>query len=267
MRAANLLLLMLLLATAPSWAAEHPALAQARALYNTGDFDGAITAAAAARSDPASAAAAALVTARSHLERFRLRSDATDLLAARDALNNVRAAALSPRDYVDLLVGLGQALFLGETFGAAAELFDSALDRGSLLGARDRLLLLDWWATALDREAQRLNADRRPALLALVVTRMESELRQDAGNAPANYWLAVAARGAGDVERAWQAAIAGWVRARLNDERAEALRTDLDRFVTQVLISERARLRPIREQQEALTSLRAEWDSVKSQWK
>lgn len=261
------LLLLLLLATAPAWAAEHPSLARARALYNAGDYDGAIMAADVARADPAAADAAALVTARSHLERYRLQSDAADLVAAREALGSVRAAALSPRDHVDLLVGVGQALYLGETYGAAAELFDSALSRAVLLGARDRLLLLDWWATAVDREAQRMAADRRAALFERVMARMEAELREDPGNAAANYWLAVAARGAGDVERAWHAASAGWVRASLSPASTEALRTDLDRFVTQVLIPERARTTLPKEQQESLTALRAEWDSVKNQWK
>ncbi len=47
-------------------------------------------------------------------------------------------------------------------FGAAAELFDTALGRSVLIGDRDRLLLLDWWATALDREAQTRPVDGRP---------------------------------------------------------------------------------------------------------
>ena len=249
-------------------AAEHPALAKARALYNAADYDAAITSAAAARLDPASADAAALVAARAYLERYRLRtSDPADLAAAREALGAVRAAALTPRDQIDLLVGLGQALFLGDEFGAAAELFDTALSRASVLPERDRWLLLDWWASALDREAQRLPVDRRASLLGRVGERMEAELREDPGSATANYWLAVAARGTGDVERAWHAAVAAWVRAPLRPESAATLRDDIDRFVTTVLILERARSRPVKEQQVALTELRARWDAVKESWK
>ena len=96
---------------------------------------------------------------------------------------------------------------------------------------------------------------------------MEAELRQDPANTVANYWLAVAARGVGDVDRAWNAAIAAWVRSTLKPEAAETLRTDLDRLVTQALIPERARTRPAREQPESLAALRAEWDLVKQQWK
>jgi len=259
-------LLMLLVTAPPAWGAEHPSLAKARALYNAADYDAAISAADVARADPASADAATLVVARSHLERYRLRLDPGDLVAARGALSTIRPAALAPRDHLDLLVGLGQALYLGETFGAAAELFDTALSQSSLLGARDRLLLLDWWATAIDGEAQKITADRRMPLLERVIARMEDELRQDPGNAPANYWLAVSARGAGDIERAWHAAVAGWIRAILRPESATALRSDLDRLVTEVLIPERARTRPAREQPEAADALRAEWDLVKSQW-
>jgi hypothetical protein len=219
-----------------------------------------------ARADAASADAAALVLGRAHLERFRLRSDPADLAAAREALSAVRAPALTPRDQLDLLVGLGQSLFLGENFGAAAELFDTALSRAAMLPERDRWLLLEWWATALEKDAQRRPSDRRPAVFERIVGRMEDELRSDPGNAPANYWLALAARGAGDLDRAWHAAMAGWIRAGLRPDGAAAVRADLDRLVTQALIPERARARPAREQQEATAALRAEWDAIKTQW-
>jgi hypothetical protein len=188
------------------------------------------------------------------------------LTAARIALSAVRPEALSPRDRVDLLIGLGQALYQGESFGAAAELFDTALSQPVELPDRDRMLLLDWWATAVDREAQSLALDRRMALLGGVMERMEVEVRVDPGSRPANYWLAVAARGSGDPERAWHAAVAGWIRATLRPESALALREDLDRLVSQALILERARSRPTREQGEALTAFRAEWDAIKNQW-
>jgi hypothetical protein len=262
------LLLALVLAAPAADAAEHPSLARARALYNAADYDGAIAAAALARADPAAADAAALVTARSHLERYRLRgSDVADLMAAREALTMVRMLALSPRDQVDLLVGLGQALYLSNAFGAAAELFDISLRRPAPLSERDRSMLLDWWANALDRESQLRPVDRRAALMRPVVDRMEEELELDPGNATANYWLAVAARGVGDTERAWNAAVAAWVRARLQPDTTETLRSDLDRFVTTVLIPERARTRPAREQQAALSELQMQWDQIKEAWK
>ncbi|MBI4264068.1 MAG: hypothetical protein HY657_06820 [Acidobacteria bacterium] len=258
--------LLMVLGVSPAWAAEHPALAKARALYNAADYDGAIAAAAVARSDPMSADAAALVVGRAHLERYRLQADAADLTGAREALNAVRAPALSPRDQLDLLVGLGQWLYLGEAFGAAAELFDTALSRASMLADRDRLLLLDWWATAMDREAQRRAPEDRGPLFARILGRMETELRDDAGNPTANYWLAASARGLGDLDRAWSAAIAGWVRAILRPETSERLRADVDRLVTEALIPERARTKPAREQQDAVAALRAEWESLKQQW-
>ena len=267
-RCAIALSILLLASSLRVAAAEHPSLAKARALYNAGDHDGAITAAAMARQDPASVDAAALVSARSHLERYRLRtSDTSDLAAAREALASIRVAGLKPRDQIDLLVGLGQALFLANSFGAAAELFDSALARAATLPDRDRLLLLDWWASAVDREAQSLPYDRRAAALHRVIERSEVELRENPGNAAANYWLAVSARGAGDPERAWHAAAAAWVRAPLVPDTAAALRHDIDRFVTTVLIPERARRRSPREHDEALNALRAEWESTKADWK
>jgi hypothetical protein len=246
----------------PVLAAEPAALARARTLYNAADYDGAIAAAKDARKQPAAADAAALVLARAHLERYRQRADPADLSAAREALQEVNQNALGRRDRVDLLVGLGQSLFLSEAFGAAAELFDAALVQGAALPPRARTLLLDWWASALDREAQSRPFERRVPVFERIVLRMEDELRTDPGSAPASYWLAVATRGAGDLERSWDAAIAGWVRASLDPETTTSVRADLDRLVTQALIPERARQRPAG----AAEALRDEWELVKSQW-
>src|SRR3970282_2288429 len=100
---------------------------------------------------------------------------AEDLAAAREALSAVRAAALNPRDQVDLIIGLGQTLYLGASYGAAGELFDTALSRAALLGTRDQLLLLDWWATALDREAQSRPPDKRAAVFGRIAARVGAE--------------------------------------------------------------------------------------------
>ena len=254
-------------ASTHAFAAEPPALVKARALYNAGDYEGAIDAAAVARRQPQAADAASLVIARAHLEHYRQSAAPADLIAAREALGSVRSTSLVPRDQLDLIVGLGQALYLGEVFGAAAELFDAALDRSPLLVARERVLLLDWWATALDREAQTRSFDRRPSVYERIAERMERELREDPGNATANYWLTVAARGAGDLDRAWSAAIAAWVRSTLDRDQTDKLRADIDRLVSQALIPERARTRQTRDAQEAVDVLRAEWELVKQHWK
>lgn len=256
---AGLLTVLLVLLAGVVNAAEPPALARARALYNAADYDGAISAAAMARTVATAADAASLVTGRSHLQRYRQRGESADLAAARDALAAVRAATLTPRDQVDHLVGLGQALYLGNTFGAAAELFDAALCRGAALGHGDRLRLLDWWATALDRDAQDRPADRRQTAYGRISARMEEELGEDPGSVPANYWLAAAARGAGDLDRAWSASAAAWIRARLSPETAETARADLDRLVTEVLIPERTRTKPARDPL-------AEWQRFKLDW-
>jgi hypothetical protein len=250
-----------------AWANEPPTLAKARTLYNAGDFVGAIDAASIARKDAAWADASALVVARAHLELYRQGADAEDLAAARAALGAVRAAALNPRDHLDLVVGLGQSLYLGEIYGAAAELFDTALSRAAILGPRDRLLLLDWWATALDREAQSRPADRRARVFERIAARMNDEIQRDPGSPVANYWLAVSARGAGDIDGAWNSAIAAWVRSTLSPETTSGLRDDLDRLVTQALIPERSRTLVARDPQEAVAALRTEWELLKQQWK
>lgn len=260
-------IVLVLLGLAPTaWADEPPALAKARTLYNAANYEGAIDAAAIARRQPAWADAASLVMARSYIERFRQNADARDLVAAREAFVTIKSTSLTPRDQVDLVIGLGQSLYLSEIFGAAANLFSTALSRSTLLGARDKQMLLDWWATAMDRDAQTRPGDRRRVVFEQISARMEEELRQDPGSAVANYWEAVALRGMGDVEGAWNAAIAGWVRSTLSPETTSELRADLDRLVMQALIPERSRVMAVRDPQEAVTALRAEWELVKQQW-
>jgi len=253
--------------TRTAGADEPAALAKARTLYNSGDYEGAIDAAAVSQKLPEWADASALVIARSRLEQYRQRGNADDLAAARQALGTVHSTALMPRDQVDLLIGLGLSLYLGETYGASAELFDTALARTSLLGARDRLLVLDWWATSLDREAQSRPTDRRAPVYQRIVERMEEEIRREPGNPIANYWLAAATRGTGDIDGAWNSAIAAWVRSTMAPDSTERLRADLDRLMTQVLIPERSRAAVGRDPQEALAALRSQWDLIKEQWK
>lgn len=253
-------------------AAESPALARARTLYNSGNYEGAIDAASVSRREAQWADASALVIARARLERYRQSMNASELAEAREALQAVKVGALNPRDQVDLLIGLGQALYLGEVFGPAAELFGTALDKGSVdkaasLSPRDRALLLDWWATALDRDAQTRPYDRRPPIYERIGERMERELRADPSNGVANYWQVVAQRGTGDLDRAWSSAIAAWVRSTLNPMTMAQLRGDLDRVMEQALIPERARSSAPRDGVDTVEILRAEWSLVKENWK
>lgn len=258
---------LLLLAALPALAAESPALVKARALFNAADYEGAIDAASVARREPQWVDAAALIVARARLERYRQSGSAMELAEARESLRAVKSASLTPRDQVDLLIGLGQALYFGEVFGAAADLFDTALEKDELLGERDRTLLLDWWATALDREAQLRSVDRRASVYTRIGERMDRELHADPSSSVANYWRVIAARGTGDFDLAWSAAISAWVRSTLNPATAEQLRTDLDRVVGQALIPERSRAHPARDTQDTVALLTAEWNLVKQNWK
>jgi hypothetical protein len=268
MRLCRIALLAAVLGCPAAASADEPAaLAEARRLYNAGRFDAAIESAAAARKQAAFADAAALVMARAYLERFRAAGEPADLTSARHTLLAVRAPSLSQRDQVDLLIGLGQTLFLNDVFGPAAELFATALARAELLSAADRALLLDWWASAIDREAQSRGPEGRPPLFARIATRMQEEIAVNPGSAVANYWLAVAARGEGDLERAWDAAVAAWVRSPLIPATRDTLRADIDRFVLDALIPERVRPRPARDQEDAAAALRAEWEGVKDLWR
>lgn len=250
----------------PVFAADPPALVRARAAYNTADYDAAITLAEEALKQKADADVAALVTVRARLERFRLAGNAADLSGAHSTLRAIARQRLKPREQTELLVAQGLALYLGDAYGGAAEVFDSALARAGFLGLSERDRLLEWWAVALDREAQSLPADRRSGVYDRITVRMEQEVRDNPASVPANFWLAAASRGAGDTERAWDAAMAAWVRVPIDLPGAQTLRQDLDRLIVEGLIPERARQQPRPEWDAAATGLKVEWDAFKRTW-
>jgi hypothetical protein len=82
----------------------------------------------------------------------------------------------------------------------------------------------------------------------------------------AAYWLAAAARGRGDIERAWQAALAGWMRAPQTADRGAALRADLDRLVIQAIIPERIARLGLKDTTQALAGMLGEWEAFKVTW-
>jgi uncharacterized protein (DUF1330 family) len=243
-------------------------LAKARTLYNEGRYEAAIEAASAARQEAADRQAALLILGRAGLERYRYTADQADLASAREALRSIDASALSSRDRTDLLIGVGEALYFDEAYRPAADLFESMLEGTDLkAGARDQVL--DWWATSIDRYVRALPATERAAAYDHLITAMERELRRDSGSSAAAYWLAAAAFARGQVERAWSAAVSGWVRALVTPDRGAALRPDLDRLVREAIIPERIRRLPVSgtpEGEQAGAGMLAQWELVKDKW-
>jgi hypothetical protein len=261
------ILVALLVSAAPAWAApaDRTALARARTAYNAGRYDAAIGAARNVLHTEADVDAARLVLGRALLERFRQAGDARDLNEAREVLRATDGSNLPAGDRGELLVGLGQWLFFTDRFGPAAELFEVAAARpltgGSL--ARDRVL--DWWASALDREAQ-ASPSARDRIYTRVFDRMEQALTEDPGSVAANYWLVASARATGDLDRAWQAAMAAWVRSMLAPDRGGSLRADLDRLVLTSIIPERARESSSGNERQASDTMVTAWEQFKSDW-
>jgi len=239
----------------------------ARQLYNQGRFDQAIAAASRLRSTTASDGAN-LVLGRSYLERFRKTRDDGDLVAAREALREVRPAPLSLGDRTDYLMGLGELLYLQESFGPAVEMFRKALDSGHDLGPGASERVFDWWATSLDRQAQAGAADNRRAVYSTIRDRAQLELGQKPLSAAASYWLAVSHRYLGDLTKALDAAVAGWITAPFGEERGRVLRADLDQLVLEAIIPERVRALASTdvERDRVEASLRAVWEGVKRDW-
>jgi hypothetical protein len=244
-------------------------LAAARLAYNDGRFDDAIVLAEAAMREPATAASAAVVLARARLERYRTGArDPDDLAAARQALTGVDIARLAPREHVEYLIGLGESLYLDEPqeYGAAAEFFEAALARSAVLDVQARDVVFDWWAGSLDRLAQYVPEDERRTVYRRLLDGATAYRDRDDMSAVAWYWLAVSARGVGDLQRAWGGAVAAWIRAGALGERGVKLRADLDRLVTQVLLPERAAQMAPADAASAMPMLEAQWAGVKARW-
>ena len=250
-----------------SAAAQRADLATARTLYNQRQFDGAIEAATAAQKNPATTDAATVVLARAHLERYRERANPGDLSAARVALGTVRVSNLDTRDHVDFLMALGEALFFEDDYGAAAILFESGIDRAIAQGTESGEAMLEWWGSAVERHADALERDGRVNAFRRLRERMARELSRNPGSAAAAYFLVVATRGSGEPLEAWDAAIAGWVRARMAGARSASLRADLDKLVLEGVIPDRVQSLAADRRAQAESDLRAEWAVVKERWK
>jgi hypothetical protein len=255
-------LLLVFLVAGPAGAADRiDPLTRARLLYNQKEFEAAVSAAEEARRTmPARADSADLISARAYVERYRISSDTSDLTNARDRLRRIDVSRLPAAERLEYLVGVGETLYFEDSIGAAAEVFDSVLARTYLTPeARERVL--DWWATALDRDARQRNDVERQGIYLKVRERMRSELGLNPASATASYWLAAAARNQGDWRAAWDAAQAGWLRALLSPDRGIALRADLDQLMDIGILPARARA-----QAQPVELLRVEWDEFKARW-
>ncbi|HTV03379.1 MAG TPA: hypothetical protein VMF13_22705 [Luteitalea sp.] len=261
----------LLLGAPPALAGQAPAadpLARARQHYNAGEYEQAITAAREATGRPSGGAEAQLLLGRALLERHRAGRAAEDLASARVALRSVDAEALSDRGRLDLVVGLGEALYLDGQYRPAAAVLEPALEQMGLMTAAAREQVMDWWATAMDRHAQTRPPEERGEVYEALATRLRAHLGRYPESSAASYWLPAAALARGDLELAWDLALAGWVRSTLAPGRGNALRADLDRLVTQALIPERVkRLADDTASAGAATRFASEWDEAKGRWK
>jgi hypothetical protein len=259
-RACVLSSLILTCTASVAFGADDP-LNRARLLYNQGQFEAAINAAEQARLVPGRADAADLVAARAYLERFRASAASDDLENARQRLRRIDPLRFPPGERTEYVVGLGEALFFEEAYGAAADVLDPIVRNPDLLFGDARERVLDWWATALDRDARPRPEIDRQGMYQRIRARMEDELTARPVSGTAAYWLAAAARAQGDLQAAWDAALAAWVRAPLTADRGVALRGDLDRLVLRAIVPDRAKVTA-----QTPESLRQQWESFKERW-
>lgn len=264
MRQLGFVIFTFVLAASPVSAAD--ALSDARRLYNQGQYDAAEQAARDATRTPATADGARVVLGRIQLERYRRTPAAADLSGAIATFRTVNTGRLDTRERIELAIGLAEALYLEDRFGAAAALFESVLDDSEALGASAHERVLDWWAIAVDRQAQVRPPSERPEMYTRVSARMAVEIAKDAGSTPAGYWLAASARGSGDPERALNEATAAWVRATLARDGGAALRADLDRLVVEGILPDRAARLTVRDYKQAVAGMVGEWEAFKASW-
>lgn len=256
----------------PAVATAQNDLARARALYNAGQYDEAISAATIAVRRPVTAPSATLIIARSRLERFRQLGDPHDIATARAELVSLNPRTLGPQEAIEWQIGVGTALFLENQIGPAAEMFHSVLQLARThLPASEYEKLLEWWSAAQSRLAEGMVGDARRNAYERLLGVVRLELDRNPLSRPSTYWTVVASRGAGDFEAAWGAAVAGWIRAGGQPE-GESLRADLERFVTQTLIPERAQAGTGQRLDSKATLseiavLAEEWRAITNNWK
>jgi hypothetical protein len=256
----------------PLTAAAQSDLERARALYNEGQFDESIAAAAVAKKKAAAAPSATLIAARARLELFRQKNDPENLAAARADLVSLNPRMLAPQEVIEWQIGLGTALFLENQPGPAAEMFTTVLPTArARLSPAEFDKLLEWWATTLSRVAESQSGAARKEAYASMLTAVRSELERDPLSRPTAYWVVIAARGAGDLDGAWNSAFSSWIRVGAQPD-GDQLRNDLDRFVIQTLIPERAQARTGQrlDAKATLTEISAlteQWRALAEQWR
>ena len=148
---------------------------------------------------PARADSANLIAARAFLERYRESAASEDLTNARDRLRTLNTEGFSPTERVEYVIGLGETLFFDGLPGAAAAIFGAVVAGPDFLTPAARDGLLDWWASAIDRDARRQPDIERRTIYQRILDRMEVELGANPGSAAASYWLAAGAWGQGDL--------------------------------------------------------------------
>jgi hypothetical protein len=255
----------------PAQSAAQGDLERARQLYNAGNFDAVVAMTPPARGGAAAASSFALISARARLERFRQTGSQQDLDAARAALVRLNPQHFSRVEVVEWQVGLGETLYLENQLGPASEWFQALMPsvRAQLPPAEIERLL-EWWATATSRLAESLTGDARVEKYRELLKVMELELERDLFSRPASYWMVAAARGAGDLNRAWNAGVAGWVRA-AGIARGKELRSSIEQLMLQTIIPERAQLRTgqrldSRPTTTEIADLTEEWRAIVRRW-
>ena len=191
---------------------------------------------------------------------------------ARKDLVSLNPRNLAPQEIIEWQIGLGTVLFLENQPGPAAEMFSTILPTArARLSPAELDKLVEWWASTVASVAESQTGPTRKEAYIAMLRSVRDEIERNPLSWPASYWLVVAARGAGDLDGAWNAAVTGWIRAAASRQDGQHHREDLDRFVTQTLIPERAQARTGERldsmvTQAEIAALTEQWRALAAHW-
>ena len=168
-----------------------------------------------------------------------------------------------------ILIALGGSLFLEDDFGAAAEIFESAMEIAPAARESAREAVLDWYGSAMERWAAPYVTTRRAADAdAAGHADGAANRRRTPGRAPPSYWLvgAACAPKANSTAPGRRRSPPGCGRRSPAPARWRCAPTSTG-WCAKASSPTAARKPRTAERESRETALRAEWELVKEKWK
>jgi hypothetical protein len=215
----------------------------AKYLYNAGYYQQAIDEARKVKADEPTAPQVDLLLSRSYTQLYRITKEAKHLDLARAHM----LAALKgypfehPWENHELVTGLAEIHYWDDERGPAAELFHSVILEGNKkIAPQSYANAVDWWASTLTGLIANMNPTDpiKVSTEKEIKSTIEKAYRQSYGGEPVlAYWMALVHVREGNVGKAWDVAVAGYVRALPQSHPdTEDISDKLANYIEQVII-------------------------------